>query len=109
MGGGLEEGRVLGARGADAGEDGWSTPHAAGPARDRPGVLRPDLTVLSDGQPIGVTTSGTFSPTLKTGIALALLDTAAQIPDGASVVVDVRGREIECEVVKPPFVDVNVG
>ncbi len=73
------------------------------------GVLRPDLTVLSDGQPIGVTTSGTFSPTLKTGIALALLDTAAQIPDGASVVVDVRGREIECEVVKPPFVDVNVG
>ncbi len=73
------------------------------------GVLRPDLTVLADGQPIGVTTSGTFSPTLKTGIALALLDTAAQIPDGASVVVDVRGREIECEVVKPPFVDVNVG
>ncbi|WP_025088466.1 glycine cleavage system aminomethyltransferase GcvT [Mycobacteroides abscessus] len=73
------------------------------------GVLRPDLTVLSDGQSIGVTTSGTFSPTLKTGIALALLDTAAQIPDGASVVVDVRGREIECEVVKPPFVDVNVG
>ncbi len=73
------------------------------------GVLRPDLTVLSDGQSIGVTTSGTFSPTLKTGIALALLDTTAQIPDGASVVVDVRGREIECEVVKPPFVDVNVG
>ncbi|ORA59784.1 glycine cleavage system aminomethyltransferase GcvT [Mycobacteroides franklinii] len=73
------------------------------------GVLRPDLTVLSDGQPVGVTTSGTFSPTLKTGIALALLDTAAQIPDGSTVVVDVRGREIECEVVKPPFVDVNVG
>ncbi|GKT33944.1 Branched-chain-amino-acid aminotransferase, partial [Aduncisulcus paluster] len=32
-----------------------------------------------------------------------------QIPDGSTVVVDVRGREIECEVVKPPFVDVNVG
>lgn len=73
------------------------------------GVLRPGLTVLSGGQPVGVTTSGTFSPTLKTGIALALLDTSAQIADGASVVVDVRGREIECEVVKPPFVDVNVG
>lgn len=73
------------------------------------GVLRPDLTVLSGGRPVGLTTSGTFSPTLKTGIALALLDTAAQIPDGATVVVDVRGREIECEVVKPPFVDVNVG
>ncbi len=73
------------------------------------GVLRPDLTVLSGGQSVGVTTSGTFSPTLKTGIALALLDTSAQIADGDTVAVDVRGREIECEVVKPPFVDVNVG
>lgn len=72
------------------------------------GVLRPDLTVLADGNPVGVTTSGTFSPTLKTGIALALLDSAADIADGARVVVDVRGREIECDVVKPPFVEIKV-
>src|ERR1700730_2427440 len=39
------------------------------------GVLRPDLTVLDGDVPIGVTTSGTFSPTLKVGIALALIDT----------------------------------
>ena len=39
------------------------------------GVLRPDLTVLDGDTPIGVTTSGTFSPTLKVGIALALIDT----------------------------------
>ncbi|MGV9801910.1 glycine cleavage system aminomethyltransferase GcvT [Mycobacterium sp. NPDC003449] len=73
------------------------------------GVLRADLAVL--GGPgagdtrIGVTTSGTFSPTLKAGIALALLDTAHDIADGAHVTVDVRGRAVECEVVKPPFVD----
>ena len=53
----------------------------------------------------GITTSGTFSPTLKVGIALALIDTAAGIADGATVDVDVRGRPIECEVVKPPFVE----
>ncbi|NTY63532.1 glycine cleavage system aminomethyltransferase GcvT [Mycolicibacterium sphagni] len=71
------------------------------------GVLRPDLTVLNGDQPVGVTTSGTFSPTLKVGIALALIDTDAGIEDGALVNVDVRGRALECEVVKPPFVEVK--
>lgn len=53
---------------------------------------------------IGTTTSGTFSPTLKVGIALALIDTDHDIADGQRVSVDVRGRAVECEVVKPPFV-----
>ncbi|OBK80880.1 glycine cleavage system aminomethyltransferase GcvT [Mycobacterium sp. 1164985.4] len=69
------------------------------------GVLRADLTVLDGDRPVGVTTSGTFSPTLKVGIGLALIDTAADIADGARVAVDVRGRALECEVVKPPFVE----
>lgn len=68
------------------------------------GVLRADMTVLHGDTPVGVTTSGTFSPTLKVGIALALIDTAAGIEDGATVTVDVRGRALECEVVSPPFV-----
>lgn len=68
------------------------------------GVLRPELTVLDGDTPVGVTTSGTFSPTLKIGIALALLDSAREIADGGHVSVDVRGRMVECEVVKPPFV-----
>ena len=68
------------------------------------GVLRADLTVLHGDKPVGITTSGTFSPSLKVGIALALLDTAADIADGARVTVDVRGRALECEVVAPPFV-----
>ena len=69
------------------------------------GVLRPELTVLSSDTAVGVTTSGTFSPTLKVGIALALIDTSAGVADGDRVAVDVRGRQVECEVVKPPFVD----
>jgi aminomethyltransferase len=69
------------------------------------GVLRPDLNVLDGDKGVGVTTSGTFSPTLKIGIALALIDVDAGIEDGQHVIVDVRGRGIECEVVKPPFVD----
>jgi aminomethyltransferase len=68
------------------------------------GVLRGDMTVLADDRPIGVTTSGTFSPTLKLGIALALIDTDAGVVDGQRVAVDVRGKALECEVVAPPFV-----
>jgi len=69
------------------------------------GVLRPDLAVLSDDTRVGVTTSGTFSPTLQLGIGLALIDTAAGVETGQRVDVDVRGRKLECEVVDPPFVE----
>jgi aminomethyltransferase len=68
------------------------------------GVLRPGLTVLAGDKPVGITTSGTFSPTLQAGIALALIDTDAGIEDGQPITVDVRGRAAECEVVRPPFV-----
>ncbi|MFJ2668688.1 glycine cleavage system aminomethyltransferase GcvT [Nocardia fluminea] len=73
-------------------------------ALDR-GVLRQGQTVLRDGEPVGETTSGTFSPSLKVGIALALLDTDAKLEPGDEVEVDVRGRKLRAAVVKPPFVD----
>jgi aminomethyltransferase len=69
------------------------------------GVLRPGLTVLAGDQAVGTTTSGTFSPTMKVGIGLALIDTAAGVETGGSVDVDVRGRRLECEVVDLPFVE----
>jgi aminomethyltransferase len=68
------------------------------------GVLRADMSVLFRDRIVGTTTSGTFSPTLKLGIALALIDTDAGIENGATVAVDVRGKALECEVVAPPFV-----
>jgi aminomethyltransferase len=71
------------------------------------GVLRPGLTVLAGDTPVGVTTSGTFSPTLQVGIGLALIDTDAGIDDGRQITVDLRGRAVECEVVRPPFVAVK--
>ncbi|MDQ1625420.1 MAG: aminomethyltransferase, partial [Actinomycetota bacterium] len=55
-----------------------------------------------DGRPVGEVTSGTFSPTLRKGIALALLD--REVAQGAEVDVDVRGRTSRFRVVKPPFV-----
>ncbi|MGB3186671.1 MAG: glycine cleavage system aminomethyltransferase GcvT [Ornithinimicrobium sp.] len=57
------------------------------------------------GTQVGEVTSGTFSPTLKHGIALALLDRKVQLDD--EVAIDVRGRRIPATVAKPPFVDVH--
>jgi aminomethyltransferase len=76
-------------------------------ALDR-GIPRPHMAVLVDDMPVGEVTSGTFSPTTKTGIALALLDTAAGLAAGAEVEVDVRGRRAPMRVVKPPFVAPSV-
>ncbi|MCZ2857152.1 glycine cleavage system aminomethyltransferase GcvT [Blastococcus sp. VKM Ac-2987] len=73
------------------------------------GIPRPGMPVLdAAGERIGVTTSGTFSPTLRTGIALALLDAPAGVAAGAEVAVDVRGRPQAAEVVTPPFVPSHV-
>jgi len=73
------------------------------------GIPRPHMEVRQvagdalAGAVIGEVTSGTFSPTLKQGIALALLDPSVNIGD--EVVVDVRGRASKFTVTKPPFVE----
>jgi aminomethyltransferase len=71
------------------------------------GIPRPHMSVrLTRDLPIGEITSGTFSPTLKKGVALALVN--SQVEDGAEVAVDVRGREEVFVVTKPPFVQPGV-
>jgi len=73
------------------------------------GIPRPHMTVIGADNPddaIGDVTSGTFSPTLKTGIGLALVD--ASVRAGDSVGVQVRGRVEPFDVVKPPFVASHV-
>lgn len=68
------------------------------------GIPRPGMQVRdADGAELGEVTSGTFSPTLRQGIALALLERSVR--DGATVSVDVRGRPMPFTVAKPPFVE----
>jgi len=74
-------------------------------ALDR-GIPRAHMNVLRDGAVVGEVTSGTFSPTRKVGIALALLDPS--VVAGDELVVDVRGRTASVRVVKPPFVPSRV-
>ncbi len=71
------------------------------------GIPRPGMTVLgADDAPVGEVTSGTFSPSLKKGVALALVGSG--LAEGDEVSVDVRGRREPFEIVKPPFVSVHV-
>jgi aminomethyltransferase len=71
------------------------------------GIPRAGMNVKnSQGEVVGVITSGTFSPTLKHGIALALV--SKEISVGDQLIVDVRGRESQSEVVKLPFVTSHV-
>ena len=58
------------------------------------------------GEILGEVTSGTFSPTLKVGIGLALLNSPVKVGD--QLTIDVRGRDSLCEVVKLPFVPSHV-
>jgi aminomethyltransferase len=97
------------------GRDALLAEKQAGPTRvlrgleslDR-GIPRAHMVVrASDAAEVGEVTSGTYSPTLKHGIALALLDTAAGLSDGDEVSVDVRGRPAAMRVVKPPFVSLH--
>jgi aminomethyltransferase len=60
----------------------------------------------SKGDVVGVVTSGTFSPSLKKGIALALVEPSFNVGD--SLVIDVRGRESIAVVVALPMVESHV-
>jgi aminomethyltransferase len=51
-------------------------------------------------------TSGTFSPTLKIGIALALIEHG--LSDDDVVTVDIRSRQEPFVITKPPFVTPGV-
>jgi aminomethyltransferase len=71
------------------------------------GIPRPGMVVrLPDGREVGTVTSGTFSPTLKIGIALALLESG--LHDDDVVTVDIRGRQESFVITKPPFVSPGV-
>lgn len=95
------------------GKDVLTAEKAEGPARKLWGILATGKGVPragadvknSNGDDIGITTSGTHSPTLREGIALALLDSATA--EGDEVVMVIRGREIAGKVVKPPFVETS--
>lgn len=71
------------------------------------GIPRAGMAIKdSEGTEIGIVTSGTFSPSLKVGIALALMDPAYAIGD--VVTIDVRGRQSSATISALPFMPSRV-
>jgi aminomethyltransferase len=64
------------------------------------GVLRGHQKVCLNGEEVGEITSGSFSPTL--GYSIALARVSQSLTDACQV--DMRGKQIDVKIVKPPFV-----
>jgi aminomethyltransferase len=93
------------------GKDALERERVAGPQRSLVGLVADGRRPPREGNPVelashqvGRVTSGNFSPILGRGIALALLDTSADITYGDNVFVRVGDSELPVLVVKPPFV-----
>ena len=71
------------------------------------GIPRAGMAIKDQtGNEIGIVTSGTFSPSLKVGIALALINPEYAVGD--QVTIDVRGRESSATITSLPFVPSHV-
>jgi aminomethyltransferase len=66
------------------------------------GIPRHECPVLASGSRVGTVTSGTLSPSLRVGIALASVD-RAHAAVGTNLEVDIRGVAHPAQVVRPPF------
>lgn len=64
------------------------------------GVLRAQQRVVVEGVGEGITTSGSFSPTMGEGIALARIP----VGDATRCQVEIRGKLLPARIVRPPFV-----
>jgi aminomethyltransferase len=67
------------------------------------GIPRPGTTVHAGDEQVGEVTSGTMSPVLRTGIALAWID-ARHAATGTALELEIRGSRVPAEVVSRPFV-----
>jgi aminomethyltransferase len=58
--------------------------------------------IVSSGEPVGVVTSGTVSPSLGIGVAMGYVPSKLGAP-GTKLQVDARGRSLDAVVTRPPF------
>jgi aminomethyltransferase len=84
---------------------------ATGPRRLLRGLVaegrqppREGAVVVAGTAVIGAVTSGNFSPVLGRGIAMAFIDTDADLKVGEDVVIEMRGRRLPARVADLPFV-----
>ena len=71
------------------------------------GIPRSHYEILNAaGEKIGVVTSGTQSPSLRTGIGMGYIQTAYSQPD-TEIYISIRNKPLKAKVVKLPFYKVK--
>ncbi len=92
------------------GRDALVNQKAAGIPRKLVGLVMAERGIPREGYPVyagdvlvGAVTSGTMSPSLKNGIALALIESSCAV-SGSELLVGIRDRKLRAKIVKPPFV-----
>ncbi len=66
------------------------------------GIVRGEEKIFSEGKEVGFTTSGTHCPYLGAAFAMGYIESGLA-EEGTALTVEVRGRQIEVEVVPLPF------
>ncbi len=71
---------------------------------DKKAFPRKGYEIFLNGNPVGIVTSGTFSPTLDAGIGLGFVDANDSEP-GTQINIKIRNQEAKAKIVKLPFVN----
>ena len=97
-------------KGDFVGRDALLAQQTAGVPRRLVGLVMEERGIPRDGYPVfagdrqvGAVTSGTMAPSLKVGIALALVETSQAVP-GGELLIGIRDHRLRARSVKPPFV-----
>ncbi len=70
------------------------------------GIARSHYDVFSDGKNIGFVTTGSYSPTLKKNIGLALIN-AEYAAEGNEIEISIRNKNLKAKIIKKPFYNKN--
>jgi aminomethyltransferase len=66
------------------------------------GIPRHEYTILNKDVQIGIVTSGSYSPSLDTGIGMGYVSSEYSVLAN-HIHIDLRGRPVEAEIVELPF------
>ncbi len=70
------------------------------------GIARNNNNVYIDGKIIGFVTTGSFAPSLKKNVGMALID-AKYALEGGDIYINVRDKQLKARIIKKPFYEKN--
>ncbi len=98
----LDKGEFVGSPALTAAKSRGLTRKLVGFEVEGRGIARQGHKIVAAGREVGYVTSGTFSPTFEKALGMAYVPVELSAP-GATIAIDVRGKEVPARVVPLPF------